>query len=83
MSRAQRHRLATQQRKATPCSYECGQFSEELLGTSAPQTYSPDVAHEGRGSQTGDRDLQVDRSQLFGRSWPIYDLYQNLFAASI
>jgi len=82
-SRAERHHLVTQQRMALHCSSECGQFSEELLGTSALQPYSPDLAPEGRGSQRGDRDLPVDRSQVFGRSWSLYGLYQNLYATSV
>jgi hypothetical protein len=82
-SGTERHHLATQQRMAPPCSSVYGQFSEELLGTSALQPYNPDVAPEGRGSQTGDRDLPVGRSQLFGRSRPLYRLYQNLFATSV
>jgi len=82
-SRAERHHFATQQRMVQHCSSVYRQFSEELLGNSAPQPYSPDLVPEGRSSQTGDRDLPVDSSQLFGRSQLLYGLYQNLFATSV
>ena len=55
-------------------------YGEILLLNPTVRTEAPS---EGRGTQTGDRDLPVDRSQLFGRSWQLCDLYQILFATSV